>query len=128
MNTAVATHSPDLLAPPVAGGAATPTTAGSLKNRIETLLATVFGAIFLGLSVVVTVETLSRKLFNVSLQGADELGGYALAVGSTIAVAAMFVVSTGRAVSTGVASSTSTASVGTASASVGSTGSAASIA
>ncbi len=31
------------------------------------------------------VETVSRKVFNVSLQGADELGGYALAVGSTIA-------------------------------------------
>jgi hypothetical protein len=31
------------------------------------------------------VETISRKLFNVSLQGADELGGYALAVGSTLA-------------------------------------------
>jgi TRAP-type C4-dicarboxylate transport system permease small subunit len=45
----------------------------------------VFGAIFLGLSVVVAVETISRKLFNVSVQGADELGGYALAVGSTIA-------------------------------------------
>jgi TRAP-type C4-dicarboxylate transport system permease small subunit len=35
--------------------------------------------------VVVTVETICRKVFNVSLQGADELGGYALAVGSTIA-------------------------------------------
>jgi TRAP-type C4-dicarboxylate transport system permease small subunit len=45
----------------------------------------VFGGIFLGLAVVVAVETISRKLFNVSLQGADELGGYALAVGSTIA-------------------------------------------
>ena len=56
-----------------------------MKDRIETLLATVFGAIFLGLSVVVAVETISRKVFNVSLQGADELGGYALAVGSTIA-------------------------------------------
>ena len=31
------------------------------------------------------METISRKVFNVSLQGADELGGYALAVGSTIA-------------------------------------------
>jgi TRAP-type C4-dicarboxylate transport system permease small subunit len=41
--------------------------------------------IFLILSAVVTVETLARKLFNFSLQGADELGGYALAVGSTIA-------------------------------------------
>lgn len=55
-----------------------------MKNRIENILATVFGSIFLLLSVVVVVETLSRKLFNVSLQGADELGGYALAVGSTI--------------------------------------------
>lgn len=55
-----------------------------MKNRIENFLATVFGGIFLLLSVVVVVETLSRKVFNVSLQGADELGGYALAVGSTI--------------------------------------------
>jgi len=55
------------------------------KERIETVLATLFGAIFLVLSFVVAVETISRKLFNVSLQGADELGGYALAVGSTIA-------------------------------------------
>jgi TRAP-type C4-dicarboxylate transport system permease small subunit len=49
------------------------------------VLATLFGSIFIGLALVVTVETLARKLFNVSLQGADELGGYALAVGSTIA-------------------------------------------
>ena len=56
-----------------------------MKDRIETLLATVFGGIFLLLSAVVVVETVSRKVFNVSLQGADELGGYALAVGSTIA-------------------------------------------
>ena len=55
-----------------------------MKDRIENLLATVFGGSFLLLSVVVVVETVSRKLFNVSLQGADELGGYALAVGSTI--------------------------------------------
>jgi TRAP-type C4-dicarboxylate transport system permease small subunit len=57
----------------------------ALKERVENALATVFGAIFLGLAAVVTVETAARKLFNVSLQGADELGGYALAVGSTIA-------------------------------------------
>lgn len=56
-----------------------------MKDRIETLLATLFGSIFLGLSVVVAVETISRKVFNFSIQGADELGGYALAVGSTIA-------------------------------------------
>lgn len=52
---------------------------------IEKLLAGVFGVIFLTLSFVVTVETLARKLFNFSLQGADELGGYSLAIGSTIA-------------------------------------------
>jgi TRAP-type C4-dicarboxylate transport system permease small subunit len=57
----------------------------TMKDRIESILANVFGGIFLLLSVVVVVETVSRKLFNVSLQGADELGGYALAVGSTIA-------------------------------------------
>ena len=63
----------------------TPAKAGvSMKERIENLLATVFGTVFLTLAVVVTVETLARKLFNVSIQGADELGGYALAVGSTI--------------------------------------------
>jgi TRAP-type C4-dicarboxylate transport system permease small subunit len=56
----------------------------SRKERIESLLATVFGLTFVSLAVVVTIETLARKLFNVSIQGADELGGYALAVGSTI--------------------------------------------
>jgi len=82
----VAADTTKLLAP--ATGRAAPEASAapaSLKDRLETALATVFGVIFLGLAVVVTVETLARKLFNVSLQGADELGGYALAVGSTIA-------------------------------------------
>ena len=70
----------ELLQPP-ARAAAT----ASMKERVESVLGVVFGGIFLGLAVVVTIETLSRKLFNFSLQGADELGGYALAVGSTIA-------------------------------------------
>ena len=56
-----------------------------VKDRVESALALLFGAIFLGLSAIVSVETISRKVFNFSLQGADELGGYALAVGSTIA-------------------------------------------
>lgn len=54
-------------------------------RRLETILANIFGSIFLVLSFVVTIETLARKLFNFSIQGADELGGYSLAVGSTIA-------------------------------------------
>lgn len=51
----------------------------------QRLLAWLFGGIFVVLSVVVTIETLSRKIFNFSIQGADELGGYSLAVGSVIA-------------------------------------------
>ena len=61
------------------------TTGTSVKQHIENVLAWVFGTIFLALAAVVTVETVSRKVFNISLQGADELGGYALAVGSTLA-------------------------------------------
>ena len=54
-------------------------------KRLEAILANTFGAVFLILSVVVTIETICRKVFSFSLQGADELGGYALAVGSTLA-------------------------------------------
>jgi TRAP-type C4-dicarboxylate transport system permease small subunit len=54
-------------------------------KSVQRVLAWVFGAIFLALSVVVSVETLARKLFNYSIQGADELGGYSLAAGSVIA-------------------------------------------
>lgn len=54
-------------------------------KRLESMLANIFGIVFLVLSVVVTVETITRKVFNFSLQGADELGGYSLAVGSVLA-------------------------------------------
>ena len=56
-----------------------------MKDSIERWLGTLFGLIFMGLSLVVTAETVMRKVFTVSLQGADELGGYALAIGATIA-------------------------------------------
>lgn len=56
-----------------------------MKDTIERWLGTVFGLIFVALSVLVAVETVSRKVFNYSLQGADELGGYSLAFGATIA-------------------------------------------
>jgi TRAP-type C4-dicarboxylate transport system permease small subunit len=81
-----AANSTDMLAAAqVSPAAAKPQERATMKERIENVLATIFGMIFLGLAAVVTVETAARKLFNVSLQGADELGGYALAVGSTIA-------------------------------------------
>lgn len=56
-----------------------------MRITMERCLSIIFGLIFLGLSVVVALETVLRKLFNVSLQGADELGGYALAIGATLA-------------------------------------------
>lgn len=56
-------------------------------SRLVTLLSTLFGYMFIALSFLVAGETLLRKLFNVSIQGADELGGYALAVGSSLAFA-----------------------------------------
>jgi TRAP-type C4-dicarboxylate transport system permease small subunit len=56
-----------------------------MKTRLENILGILFGTIFMTLVALVTVETIARKLFNVSLQGVDELGGYALAIGSTIA-------------------------------------------
>ena len=54
-------------------------------NRVATALSIAFGYMFVALSLFVTAETIMRKLFNVSFQGADELGGYALAVGSSLA-------------------------------------------
>ena len=44
-----------------------------------------FGIALVGLSVFVSLETIFRKLFNFSFEGADELGGYVLAVGSSLA-------------------------------------------
>ena len=55
-----------------------------MKRNLERLMANLFGLVFLGLSFLVTVETVVRKVFNVSIQGSAELGGYALAVGSAL--------------------------------------------
>ena len=48
-------------------------------------LSALFGAMLLGLSFLVAIETLARKLFGFSFEGADELGGYALVIGATLA-------------------------------------------
>lgn len=56
-------------------------------KRLETLGAWLFGATFVLLSFAVAVEVTMRKVFNVSLQGVDELGGYSLAIGSGLAFA-----------------------------------------
>ncbi|MDO6388383.1 MULTISPECIES: TRAP transporter small permease subunit [unclassified Uliginosibacterium] len=55
-----------------------------MQRTLERIMANLFGFVFLGLSVLVSIETVVRKLFNLSIQGSAELGGYALAVGSVI--------------------------------------------
>ena len=54
-------------------------------KQLEKIAATLFGVVFMLLSFAVAVETTMRKVFNVSLQGVDELGGYCLAVGASLA-------------------------------------------
>jgi TRAP-type C4-dicarboxylate transport system permease small subunit len=56
-------------------------------KRLEVIGAWVFGAVFVLLSLAVAVEVSLRKVFNVSLQGVDELGGYALAIGAGVSFA-----------------------------------------
>lgn len=53
-------------------------------ESIVKYISAMFGWMLVGLSFFVTSETLLRKIFNFSLQGADELGGYALAVTSSL--------------------------------------------
>lgn len=59
-------------------------------SRFTGFLSGLFGWLFIGLSLVVVSETVARKLFSFSLQGADELGGYVLAVGSGLAFTVAF--------------------------------------
>jgi len=60
-------------------------------KRAESAIATAFGIIFLVLSFAVSVETIARKFWNVSLQGVDEFGGYCLAVGGSLAFTAALI-------------------------------------
>lgn len=53
-------------------------------TTVSRVLGILFGYLTLALGVIVTGETAARKLFNVSLQGADELGGYILAFTSCL--------------------------------------------
>ncbi len=52
---------------------------------LSALLGRLFGYMCLALSVLVSAETIMRKAFDMSIQGADELGGYTLAVTSSLA-------------------------------------------
>lgn len=54
-------------------------------DRLATLASRLFGWSLMFLAGFVALETILRKVFNTSLQGADELGGYVLAFGSSLA-------------------------------------------
>jgi TRAP-type C4-dicarboxylate transport system permease small subunit len=60
---------------------------GDDMKNLERIAAWIFGLVFLALAGGVAIETISRKVLNKSLQGIDELGGYALAVGASLAFA-----------------------------------------
>lgn len=64
-------------------GAPSPVTAA--VTRLSNALAHLFGYAMLVFAVIVTIETISRKLLGHSLQGVDELGGYVLALTSALA-------------------------------------------
>lgn len=53
-------------------------------DRLATWISRLFGWALLFLSSFVALETVLRKVFNTSLQGADELGGYVLALGAAL--------------------------------------------
>lgn len=55
------------------------------RKKIAFYSSCVFGYLCVGLSVFISIEVIMRKLFGKSLQGADELGGYVLAITSTLA-------------------------------------------
>jgi TRAP-type C4-dicarboxylate transport system permease small subunit len=54
-------------------------------DRLATWVSRLFGWAFLFLSGFIAFETVLRKLFNASVQGADELAGYVLAFGASLA-------------------------------------------
>lgn len=49
------------------------------------ILGMLFGAMMLLLALLITVETVIRKVFSMSLGGVDELGGYAIAIAAPLA-------------------------------------------
>ena len=53
-------------------------------NRFSHAVSWFFGLLLVALSLFIALETVSRKLFNHSFQGADELGGYVLAIGGAL--------------------------------------------
>lgn len=61
--------------------------ATSLAHRFSRLLAWIGGGLLLGASVMITIDVLARKFFNVTLGGSDEITGYCFAVGTSLSLA-----------------------------------------
>jgi len=57
------------------------------RGGYKRLAANVFGVTMLALAVLVTLETLLRKLFSISIGGVDELAGYSIALGAPLCFA-----------------------------------------
>jgi len=58
-----------------------------LARRFARVLVWISGSLMIGASFLVTGDVLARRLFNVSLGGADEITGYCFAVGTTLSLA-----------------------------------------
>lgn len=56
-------------------------------QRFSRAASLLFGGLMVTLGVAVTLETLARKLFSISLGGVDELSGYAVAIAAPLAFA-----------------------------------------
>ncbi len=56
-------------------------------QRFSQLASLMFGIVMIVLSVAVTLETLLRKMFSISLGGVDELSGYAITIAAPLAFA-----------------------------------------
>ena len=52
-----------------------------LSHRLVAIASLIAGYAFLFLSIMISVEVITRKFFGFSFQGVDEVGGYALAIG-----------------------------------------------
>ena len=55
------------------------------RKKVSYFSSCIFGYLCIALSIFISIEVILRKLFSTSLQGADELGGYVLAITSSIA-------------------------------------------
>lgn len=56
----------------------------TLSERFSRVLVWVGGVLIIGSALMVTLEVVLRKVFNVSLGGADEISGYAFGVATTL--------------------------------------------